>query len=94
MVSAEEKVATANVWICSTLIVVGVTSGVFPPPHEASRMAPSARRVCTFINLALSIHTPFNMYRSKIRIFFGILVEGTRFTMTLLEARHKRRYFT
>jgi hypothetical protein len=60
-VSADENVATAYVWICSTPIV-GVASGTLPP-HETSKIAPSAKKICTFINLFLSIHTPFEESR-------------------------------
>jgi hypothetical protein len=75
IVRAEEKVATAKVWIWLTLKAdVGVTSGAFPAPHEASRRAPSASRTCTFINCLLIIHTPFNRCRNKLRILFGISV--------------------
>jgi hypothetical protein len=73
IVRAEEKVATAKVWIWFT-VSVGVASGAFPDPHEVSRIAASARRICTFINRVLSIHTPFNMYRNKLWILFGISV--------------------
>jgi hypothetical protein len=71
IVSAEEKVDTAKVWIWFT-DRVGVASGAFPPPHEASRIAPSAKNICTFIIRVLIIHTPFKKYRNNLKVSPGV----------------------
>jgi hypothetical protein len=93
-VRAEENVATAKVWICSTLKAeVAVASGEFPAPHEASRRAPSARKICNFTNLFLNIHTPFDKCRNKLKSFLS--VRDDFFKGFIFEGlRHKRRYFT